>query len=103
MALELGAAVDIRLNIDRNNIDTLPELAQEMIAQGWPKYPKWSAYTAPIHASNDTTERKTTFTSWGLDHALEELRQVYPHMRVIDRPHDSPQHQTPTPLATHNL
>ncbi len=59
-----------------------------MIAQGWPKYPNWSAYTAPIHATNEKTERKTTYTSWGLDKALEERRELHPEMRVIDRPDD---------------
>ena len=103
MALELGASVDIRLNIDRNNVDTLPALAQEMIAQGWPKYPNWSCYTAPIHATNEKTERKTTFTSWGLDKALEERRELYPEMRVIDRPDDGLKNTARSIFATESL
>ncbi len=93
MALEQGASVDIRLNIDRNNIDTLPTLAQEMIAQGWDKYPNWSAYTAPIHAANEQTERKSTYTSWGLDKALDERRELHPELRIIDRPDDGLKNQ----------
>ena len=103
MALELGTQIDIRLNIDRNNIETLPALAAEMMSQGWDKYPNWSAYTAPIHASNEKTERKSTFTSWGLDKALEELRQVHPDMRIIDRPDDALKNQARGIFATEGL
>jgi uncharacterized protein len=93
MALEHGAAVDIRLNVDRDNILSLPELARVMIAHGWDQHPRWSCYTAPIHASNEKTERKRTFTSWGLDKALEELRLEFPELRVIDRPDDGLKNQ----------
>ncbi len=103
MALETGASINIRLNIDRNNIDTLPALAQEMIAQGWPKYPNWTAYTAPIHASNEKTDRKTTYTSWGLDKELEERRELYPEMRVLDRPDDGLKDQARSIFATEGL
>lgn len=95
MALDLGVSVDIRLNIDRNNIDLLPQLAREIIARGWDQYPHWTCYTAPIHVSkdNDKTERKSTYTSWGLDKALDELRVEFPELRVIDRPDDGLKNQ----------
>ncbi|HAX79922.1 MAG TPA: radical SAM protein [Cyanobacteria bacterium UBA11372] len=88
MALDLGVAVSVRMNIDRNNIKQLPELADEMIARNWHNYNNFSAYTAPIHVSNEKTDIKTTFTSWELDLALDELRRVYPKMNIIRRPDD---------------
>ncbi len=88
MALELGARVSVRMNIDRNNINQLPALADEIIARGWNTHPNFSAYTAPIHASNDHTDIKTTFSSWELDQALDQLRAVDPDMLIIARPDD---------------
>ena len=86
MALELDVTISVRMNIDRNNIHELPELAEEIISRGWNQFPNFHAYTAPIHASNDKTDRKTTFSSWELDRALTELRGQDKHMFVIGRP-----------------
>jgi uncharacterized protein len=88
MVLNLGVQVSVRMNIDRNNIEQLPELADEIIRQGWDRYKNFSAYTAPVHASNEATDRKTTFNSWELDVALNKMRQEYPKMNVIRRPDD---------------
>ena len=90
MALDLGVEISVRMNIDRNNIHQLPELAEEIIARGWNSYQNFSAYTAPVTTSelNDKTSIKTTFNSWELDQALDEMRQQYPNMKVIDRPDD---------------
>ncbi|MDJ0511669.1 MAG: radical SAM protein [Crocosphaera sp.] len=90
MALDLGVQIEVRMNIDRNNIHQLPELAEEIIARGWNKYQNFSAYTAPVTTGelNDKTSIKTTFNSWELDKALDEMRQQYPNMKVIERPDD---------------
>jgi uncharacterized protein len=88
MALDLGVWVSVRMNIDRTNISRLPELADEMITRGWNKYKNFSAYTAPVHAANEQTSIKTTFTSWDLDLALDKLRLSHPNMMVINRPDD---------------
>lgn len=88
MALDLGVNINVRMNIDRNNINQLPELADEFISRGWNSYQNFSAYTAPIHAANEKTDIKTTFNSWELDRALDEMRQQYPKMQIIARPDD---------------
>jgi uncharacterized protein len=88
MALEQGVAVSVRLNIDRNNINDLTRLAQEMIDRGWTSSRLFAPYTAPIRASNDHTDMKTTFSSWELDQALDRLREQDPNMLVINRPDD---------------
>ena len=90
MALDLGVNVNVRLNIDRNNIDRLPQLADEFISRGWNNYGNFSTYTAPITTSefNDKTSIKTTFSSWDLDLALDKMRQQYPDMGIIARPDD---------------
>lgn len=83
MALDLGVHVNVRMNIDRNNIHQLPALADEIIARGWDHYEEFSTYTAPIHAANEHTDMHTTFGSWELNQALQALRQQYPSMQVI--------------------
>ncbi len=89
MALDLGVQVSVRMNIDRNNIQQLPQLADEIIARGWHHYERFATYTAPIHASNENTDVKTTFNSWHLQKALKEMRQQYPNMEVILPPDDA--------------
>ena len=87
-ALDLGVRVAVRMNIDRNNVNKLPDLADEIVARGWNKYKGFQAYTAVVTASNSKTEVKTTLNSWELDLQLNSLRQEHPNMRVIDRPDD---------------
>ena len=88
MALELGVQISVRMNIDRNNIDQLPELTEVMIARGWPEFQNFSAYAAPIHANNDKTDKRTTFSSWQLVQELDQLREKHETMRIIGRPDD---------------
>ena len=88
MALDLNTRVNVRLNIDRNNVGHLPRLAQIFADHGWTDNRAFLAYTAPIHAGNDKTERAATFSSWELDQALDELREQHPVMNVIARPDD---------------
>ena len=90
MALDLGVQISVRMNIDRNNIHQLPELADEIVARKWNTYQNFYAYTAIVTTSelNDKTSIKTTFNSWELDRALDRMRQQYPNMKVIESPDD---------------
>ena len=86
LALERGTKIQVRLNLDRNNIRQIPALVDELYARGWPRQKGFSVYSAPIHASNDQTNRKTTFNSWQLDRALTELREEHPSVSLVGRP-----------------
>jgi uncharacterized protein len=88
MALKRDVSINIRLNIDRNNVVQLPNLAQIFVDQGWTANPGFLAYTAPIHGGNGKTAKASTFSSWELDQALDELRAAHPVMEVIARPDD---------------
>lgn len=88
MALELGVYISLRMNIDRQNIHGLPELAAEFIARGWTKFREFSAYVAPVHASNDKTDAKTTFNSWELNQALADLKRHHPEVSKISMEDD---------------
>ncbi len=83
LALERGASVSVRMNIDRNNIDQLPVLAELFEARGWSRQAGFSSYVAPIHAGNGQVDAGSTFTSWQLTQAMEELRQRHPAVSRI--------------------
>lgn len=89
LALERGARVSVRLNLDRDNISEVPRLAEEVMARGWHLHPNFSAYSAPIRAENDKTDKATTFSSWELDQALADLAREAPAVEVVNRPDDT--------------
>ncbi len=93
LCLERGTHVQIRMNIDRNNIRHLPRVAEDFVSRGWDRRPGLTVYTAPIMPGNDQTSIKTTFGTWELDQALDELRALHPAMRVIGRPDDRLEYQ----------
>ena len=49
----------------------------------------FSAYTAPINAVNDQTDRKVTLNSWQLDQELTRMRDDHPNMWIIGRPDET--------------
>jgi len=86
LALSRGVQVEVRTNVDRTNLANLPALAKEIVSRGWHNERNFMAYTAPISASNDKTERRTTLTSWDLDKELALMREQDPVLHVISRP-----------------
>ena len=87
-ALDRGVYVDARMNIDRNNVELLPELARAYQQLGWSARPKFSAYVAAIHAGNAKTDKRTTFNSAELRAEVRQLRERYPEMDIIGSPDD---------------
>jgi uncharacterized protein len=86
MALELGAQVSVRLNVDRGNLAQLPAIADEIVARGWNDRPGFSAYTSPVRAGNGKTDARDTLSSWDLDRALTAMREEHPNLRALARP-----------------
>jgi len=86
MALELGTAVSIRLNVDRSNLGDLPAVADEFVARGWDRAAGFSAYTSPVRSGNGKTDVATTFSSWDLDRALTRMREEHPNLHLLFRP-----------------
>ncbi len=85
-ALERQVHVSVRLNVDRNNIADLPRLATVFYERGWAEHDHFSSYAAAIHANNDKTDKATTFDTWQLNVALQELREEHPQLDAISRP-----------------
>jgi uncharacterized protein len=97
MALEQGVFVSVRMNIDRNNINQLPEVAEEFKARGWIGRDNFKPYVAPITSSETgKVDPKSVFNSWQLGRALEELRQQNPDMAKIAITDDSLQSKART-------
>ncbi len=92
-ALEKGVGISVRLNVDRNNIDQMPAVAEAIYAEGWPEMPTFSAYTAPIQPGNDNVSKQTTMNSYELDQALAAMRDEHPSIKVLGRPDDSTRNQ----------
>lgn len=88
-ALDRGVRISVRLNLDRNNVGDLGELAREMIRRGWTKRANFSAYSAPIRPENDNVDRDHIMNSWELDQALTELREREPETAIFSRPDDT--------------
>jgi uncharacterized protein len=86
MALELGVEVQVRVNVDLNNIEQLPQIARVAIERGWDRYKNFDLHTAPINAHNEKTDKKTTLTTWELGEAMKQMRQQYEEMRVYRLP-----------------
>lgn len=88
MALDCGTAISLRMNIDRQNIAHLPQLADEFVRRGWTQYSLFSSYVAPVHAANENVNAKSTFDSWELTEAVKALEVEHPvvsHIGSHDR------------------
>jgi uncharacterized protein len=94
MALDRGIDISVRMNLDRNNVEQLPEVAEAIHAHKWDLYPGFSAYAAPIRATRVSIGRPTTMDSWELDQAIAEMEKQYSLLSIIDKPDDGIKDQT---------
>lgn len=86
LALAKGVAVSVRMNIDRDNIPTLPRLADEIVRRGWDRNPMFVAYTAVIVLDRHHTGRDRTLSSWEATRELERLAVDHPQLAAITAP-----------------
>lgn len=97
LCLDKGVTVSMRMNIDRANIDQLPEFASVVHERGWDSRKGFSIYTAPITNASQSVSltelRSQYFNSWELDQALTKLRETHPIVALIFRPTDQMQAQ----------
>jgi uncharacterized protein len=93
LALDRGCEISVRMNVDRNNLGQLDELAAEMDRQGWLAHGKFSANVAAIHAANDKTNKAATFSSHDLGVELSRLAQASPLLARFAVPADALKHR----------
>lgn len=89
MALDLGVSVTVRVNTDRDNIELVPQLADQIVERGWDRCQSFSAYCAPTTPPDDKTNEGGFLTSWQLYRELAKLRERHRNLCVIDGPRDS--------------
>jgi uncharacterized protein len=88
MALDRGTLIDIRTNVDRTNIDSLPALASAFESRGWFDRPGLSAYLRPVHGTGPGNDRKKMFNSHELRRAMIEMREQHPQVSRFALPDD---------------
>jgi len=86
MALNKGVGISVRMNVDRNNVNQLPQLAEAIHANGWEQYPNFSAYTSPIRAMNKNVTSATTLSTPALSVAQVALAKEFPQVSIFARP-----------------
>src|SRR5262249_13123536 len=84
LALSLGAQVKVRINADKANVNSIPELADEMGARGWFACEGFSAYATPVHDSPENSHDSCGLGTWSLSRSLAELAQSHPLVRQIE-------------------
>ncbi len=83
LALSKGVSVSIRLNVDRDNIAELPELARQMTSRGWHENRLLLAYIAVIVVDRNHPRRDRTLDSWEATTALTRLTEEDSATRMI--------------------
>lgn len=78
LGLEKGVRMSVRLNVDYNNVNDLPALAQLIKDYGWDKHSNFGVYLAPIRAANEDTDEKICMSTRQLNEELRRLRKEHP-------------------------
>jgi len=82
-ALETGARVSVRTNVDQRNIEHVQELADICVAYRWPAKDNFVLYCHPV--LRKAGERKPTDLSLQqLSEKLTEYARKYPGIRMVD-------------------
>ncbi len=56
--LNLGIDTIVRINIDKDNVDSIPDIAKLIKERGWSKYENFSAYLYPISYSGNFIDKE---------------------------------------------
>jgi uncharacterized protein len=86
-ALAAGFPLNLRMVIDRQNIDNLPELAAFAIEKGWTTHPLFKTQIGrnyELHHCQSTPDQ--LFTRLSLFKKIFELTEVYPHILQFYKP-----------------
>jgi uncharacterized protein len=86
-ALSAGFPVNLRMVIDKQNIDNLPELASFAIEKGWTSHPLFKTQIGrnyELHHCQSTPDQ--LFTRISLFKKIFELTEVHPHILEFYKP-----------------
>jgi uncharacterized protein len=88
LALDRGVNISIRMNLDRRNIQQVPEFTDLAYRLGWNKYSNFSVYAAPIRAANENVPQAEVMDSWELDKAVAGMQERHSTMSLVGQPDD---------------
>lgn len=86
-ALAAGFPVNLRMVIDKQNIDNLPELASFAIEKGWTSHPLFKTQIGrnyELHHCQSTPDQ--LFTRLSLFRKIFDLTEIYPHILEFYKP-----------------
>ncbi len=75
LALDKEVNINIRINIDKRNIEKLSDLAEYIVKQKWNTYKNFHVTIAPVYNYNDSLNQSEYFTSGELSNQLSIMRQ----------------------------
>jgi uncharacterized protein len=88
-ALDRGVSVSIRVNVCKDNLRDLGNLALEAEKRGWTKYETFRIYAAPIQPTANFPGNGNLFNSFELSQSLQRMQDVDPILRIVETPSDS--------------
>lgn len=86
LALERGTTIKLRINLDKESVASLGELADSMRHWGWLDHENFSAYAVPLHKSLGGNCDSAGFGSWELTNLLGTVPADSSSARLIDGP-----------------
>ena len=85
-ALQQGTRINLRINVDRSNLDSLPSLAVEIRRLGWCGSTGFSAYLAPVQSNKNDTNQAMLLETRRFHASIEELGREHPDMELFHFP-----------------
>ncbi len=89
LALSLGVYIDVRMNIDKTNLNDIGELANFFVDRRWVENPQFSAYAAAVHGSLNKTGKGVLLNSHELSEKMGSLAAQVPAIAHIATPNDA--------------
>lgn len=86
MALDRGVKIQVRMNVDRRNLDQIPALAETISSYGWHKYSNFGAYAAPIKKFGENVDASTTMDPSELSRAMRNMGERYAILSLVQAP-----------------
>lgn len=85
-ALELNLPINLRINLDRENLPALPALADLAIARGWTRHPRFKTQLGRTYELHHCHSGSTLYTRLELYQALWDLIRAHPQVMEYHRP-----------------
>lgn len=85
-ALELNLPINLRINLDRDNLPSLPALADMAIARGWTRHPRFKTQLGRTYELHHCHSGSTLLSRLELYQELWDLLQLHPQVMEYHRP-----------------